>query len=174
MLRFKVGLLMVSLAAVLLLITVRAQQRGASTSKMTLTAQDHIDIQQLVARYSHALDAGADNGNVLAGLFTANGAIAPAEDGKTYTGRANLAGYARENARSNTGTVNVRHFSYKASIEPSASGASGRTLVTFATIGKPGQQATALNGGQYWDEFVKTAEGWRIQKRTFVPGARPN
>jgi SnoaL-like domain len=173
MLRWEVGL-MSFFAVGIFLTTAGAQQNVASKSTMTLTAQDHIDIQQLVARYSHALDSAADNGNALAALFTADGSLAPAEDGRTYAGQLNLAAYARANAPGQIGRANVRHFSYKASLEPSSGGATGRTLVTFATIGKAGEQATALNGGQYWDEFVKTPAGWRIQKRTFVPGGRPN
>jgi uncharacterized protein (TIGR02246 family) len=156
--------LLISIGAVSVSLAVGAQQAG-----QPLTPQDHVEIQELVARYSHALDSAADNGNMLAGLFTPDGVLT-AEDGQVYTGRAKLAEYARATGR---GALNVRHFSYKAIIDPSATGATGKTLVTFASIGKAGQPATELEGGRYWDEFVKTAEGWRIKKRTYVPGGRP-
>jgi uncharacterized protein (TIGR02246 family) len=138
-----------------------------------LTPRDHVEIQQLVARYSHALDSGADNGNTLASLFTPDGVLT-AEDGKVYSGRTKLAEYARGNAASAKGPANVRHFSYKAIIDPVPDGATGKTLVTFASIGRSGEAATNLDGGRYWDDFVKTSDGWRIKKRTYVPGARPN
>jgi hypothetical protein len=142
-------------------------------SGQALTPRDQVEIQQLVARYSHALDSGAEGGNQLASLFTADGVLA-AEDGKVYTGRTKLAEYARGNATSAKGPANVHHFSYKAIIDPSPEGATGKTLVTFARIGRAGEAATDLDGGRYWDDFVKTNEGWRIKKRTYLPGGRPN
>lgn len=145
----------------------QAHRGEAKGSAQILTAQDHVEIQQLVARYSHALDNAADNGNMFAALFTPDGVLI-AEDGKTYTGRANLAEYARRTTGAGVGSLNARHFSFKAIVVPSPSGATGKTLVTLATIGRAGQPATAVNGGQYWDEFVKTPDGWRMKKRTFV------
>jgi len=147
----------------------RGEPRG---SAQILTAQDHVEIQQLVARYSHALDNATDNGNMFAALFTRDGVLI-AEDGKTYSGRANLAEYARRTTGAEAGSLNAKHFSFKAIVEPSADGATGKTLVTLASIGRPGQPATAVNGGQFWDEFVKTPEGWRIKKRTFVQAPPP-
>ena len=42
-------------------------------SEPTLTAEDYVAIQQLVSRYSHALDTGADNGYMYADLYTPDG-----------------------------------------------------------------------------------------------------
>ena len=50
-----------------------AQQNNAKPS--TLAAQDILEIQQLVANYSYALDTAADNGYMYADLFTADGAF---------------------------------------------------------------------------------------------------
>jgi hypothetical protein len=150
----------------------QADRREPKGSTQILTAQDHVEIQQLVARYGHALDNAADNGNMFAALFTPDGVLIP-EDGKTYTGRANLREYARRTTGAQAGSLNARHFSFKAIVEPSPSGATGKTLVTLASIGRAGQPATAVNGGQFWDEFVKTPEGWRIKKRTFVQAPPP-
>ena len=30
-----------------------------------------------------------------------------------------------------------------------------------------GKPIVMTNGGQYWDDLVKTADGWRFKKRTF-------
>lgn len=150
-------------AAMVMLTAVSAQQQR-------LTPQDHVDLQELVARYSHLADSGADSGHALAALFTPDGEL-KAEDGKVYAGRAKLVEYGKASGGP-AGRVNVRRFSYKVILDPTPAGAAGRTLVTFATIGQPGQVATDLGGGQYFDEFVKTPQGWRIKRRTFVPGAR--
>ena len=40
-----------------------------SSNPSTLTALDYLEIQQLVTRYAYALDSGADNGQLYAGLF---------------------------------------------------------------------------------------------------------
>src|SRR5207244_2064064 len=52
-----------------------AQQatRAPTAERTQLTAQDYLDIQQLVARYAHAMDSGADNGFAYADLFTLDG-----------------------------------------------------------------------------------------------------
>src|SRR5258706_7927944 len=44
-----------------------------SQKAMKLTAQDYIDIEQIVYRYANALDHCADNGNSYAGLFVVDG-----------------------------------------------------------------------------------------------------
>jgi len=49
---------------------VRAQQKVTGGS---LSAADYIEIQQLVARYSYAVDTHADNGYAYADLFTTDG-----------------------------------------------------------------------------------------------------
>jgi len=165
-------LLLATSVSIGMLEAAQAPRGDTKESARILTAQDHVEIQQLVARYSHALDNAADNGAMFAALFTRDGVLI-AEDGKTYTGRANLAEYARRTTGAGVGTLNARHFSFKAIVEPSPSGATGKTLVTLATIGRAGEPATGVNGGQFWDEFVKTPEGWRIKKRTFVQAPPP-
>ena len=57
----------------------RAQQKVTGG---TLTAADYVEIQQLVARYSYAVDTHADNGYAYADLFTPDGVF-----GKTRVAR---------------------------------------------------------------------------------------
>jgi hypothetical protein len=52
-----------------IVVAVQAQQRPGGA---TLSAQDYIDIQQLVARYPYALDGSLERGAVYADLFTAD------------------------------------------------------------------------------------------------------
>src|SRR5689334_6808503 len=71
--------------------------------KPTLTAQDYIDIQQLVARYAYALDNCTNNGYDYADLYTEDGWFAASRDGRVGTksqGRDKLASAARGNTKS--------------------------------------------------------------------------
>ena len=49
-------------------VVLHGQQR-----KPSLTPQDYVEIQQLVARYAYALDGGLEHGKALADLFTDDG-----------------------------------------------------------------------------------------------------
>ncbi len=50
-----------------------ASASGATPKPLKLTAQDYVDIGQLVNRYAAALDHCTDNGNSYADLFIADG-----------------------------------------------------------------------------------------------------
>ena len=60
-------------AGALALASVQAQSRQAAAP--ALTPFDYIEIQQLVAQYSYALDTGADNGYMYADLFAPDGVM---------------------------------------------------------------------------------------------------
>ena len=61
-----------------------AAQGGAGNAG-TLTPQDYIDIQQLVARYAYAIDNCTNNGYGYADLYVGDGWFAPSRDGKILT-----------------------------------------------------------------------------------------
>src|SRR6187399_1279667 len=94
----------------------RAQQKVAGG---TLTAGDYVEIQQLVARYSYAVDTHADNGYAYADLFAPDGAF-----GQT-TGREQLAALARKTQPERAGPNYARHFLTNVIIRPSSDGATG-------------------------------------------------
>ena len=74
----------------------------------SLTPQDYLDIQQLVARYAHAMDTGADNGNAYADLFAADGEfVAPDRPGDAGTRRAGSARPHRLRGRAQAGARRV-------------------------------------------------------------------
>ena len=50
---------------------------GIAQAPMKLTAMDYIEIEQLVAKYSRALDTCANNGYDYADLYTPDGVFAP-------------------------------------------------------------------------------------------------
>jgi hypothetical protein len=133
---------------------------------LTLTAQDYVDIQQLAAAYSHALDTGNDNGYAYANLFTPD---ATAFD--QWIGREKIAEIPRWNPH---GPDYVRHFAMNHLIEPTADGAIGKQYVVVIDIQRPGKPTSIFLGGQYQDVYVKTPQGWRFKSRTeFSSGSSP-
>jgi hypothetical protein len=156
-------LLAVAACSLLLVVAVRAQQRGpAPAAGPVLTAQDYIDIQQLVSSYAYGLDGNTDNGETYASLF-APGAVF----GRPRTeGRENLAALANTQPR---GANYVRHFITNHVIEPAQGGATGKEYAVIIDIGENGNASAIALGGRYDDEYVKTPQGWKFKSRTFTP-----
>jgi hypothetical protein len=160
-------------AAVTLLVTagvatfmgVQAQQRN-----QPLTALDYAEIQQLVARYSFAIDTGADNGYAYADLFAPDGSF-----GKT-TGRDQLAATAKPGGgHYPRGPEFVFHYTSNHVIEATPEGAKGKVYVVEVDARERGK-ALIEDGGHYEDTYVKTSQGWRFKTRSFVhtkPGTPP-
>jgi len=149
---------------VLTLVTAHAQQntRGGT---LTLTAMDYIQIQQLVNRYAYAVDTGADNGRMYAGLFAADGVFLQ-RGGVRNTGPEALAavGY-----RSSRGPQSVFHYLMSHAIEPTADGARGKELLVQFVIGDNGEPSRVFGGGHYDDVYERTKDGWRFKQRQFIP-----
>lgn len=130
------------------------------SSGSALSAEDYVEIQQLMARFAHALDTAANDGQMFADLFAPDGAFGAA------TGRAQLASLARNGRASRAG---ARHFATNVIIRPSAQGATGTQYEILFEIGKDGKQSTIASTGRYEDTYVKTPQGWRFQKRELMP-----
>jgi hypothetical protein len=162
-----------------------------------LSDEDHIAIQQLVSGLPYEVDMDANDGAAYASAFTPDGTFAcvlPATGGAassglpagcaphsgkfttkvrpTAVGRAALAKMAAVEPH---GPAYVRHFVFNHVIERSRGGATGKAYVAVVDI-VPRQQGAnhSINViGRYDDEYVKTAQGWRIGKRVFTAvGAR--
>ena len=146
--------------SVFCVVAVQGQQRKAATP--VLTAQDYIDIQQLVSSYPYGLDGNTDNGESYASLF-APGAVF----GRPRTeGRENLAALANTQPH---GAHYVRHFITNHVIEPAPGGAIGKEYAVIIDIGENGNPSGVALGGRYDDEYVKTPQGWKFKNRTFTP-----
>ena len=126
-----------------------------------LTAEDYIEIQQLVSRYAYALDQNPDEGASYAGLFTADAVFRQPRT----EGRENLAKMA---SRAPHGPRFTRHFLANHVIEWTPEGASGRQYLVAVDIGEAGQPSSIFLGGHYEDVYVRTPEGWRFKTRTFI------
>jgi len=138
----------------------RAQQKIAGG---TLTAADYIEIQQLVARYSYAVDTHADNGYAYADLFTPDGVF-----GKTK-GREALAELARTTQKERGGPDFTRHFLTNVIIYPTPDGARGSQYLMALDVSEGAKPSSIVHGGRYDDEYVKTAAGWRFKSRQLHP-----
>ena len=164
-LRVGLRLALVAMAfSTLLVVVVRSQQQriGTTSAQPALTAQDYIDIQQLVSSYAYGLDGNTDNGESYANLF-APGAVF----GRPRTeGHANLAALANTQPR---GAMYVRHFITNHVIEPAPGGAIGKEYAVIIDIGESGNPSGIALGGRYDDEYVKTPQGWKFKSRTFTP-----
>ena len=134
---------------------------GRPTYAQTLSTQDYIDIEQLYARYNHAIDSG--DAEAYAGTFTLDGVF------NNNTGREALLNFVRGYAAKGGSTR--RHWNTNLLITPTADGANGTVyLFLLDTTAKPPGIVTSL---KYQDVLVKTPAGWRFKTRTTVADAAP-
>jgi len=125
----------------------------AQGAAKTLKADDIVEIQQLYARYNWTIDAGDAEG--WASTFTPDGVFG------TSVGHDALVKFA-ETLHAGIG-AHLRHWNTNLLVVPTPTGASGKVylmLVDFATA-----PPTILRSGNYADDLVKTADGWRFKKR---------
>jgi uncharacterized protein YbdZ (MbtH family) len=136
----------------------------AQTSKpATLTTADYIEIQQLVARYSFAVDMHGGDGSAYAALFAPDGSF-----GTEAKGTAQLSELAAKTNKDRSGPAFTSHFVTNVVIKPASGGATGRSYLVALDISEGGKPTTILAGGHYDDVYVKTPQGWRIKSRTYV------
>ena len=150
----------------------------AQQKPMTLTAMDYVEIQQLVAKYAKYIDSCSNNGYDYADLFSADGVFLPIVGGKPITGiqgREKLAEVSGGGSRGckNVGWIQqgVRHLYPNHVIEATPEGAKG--TVDMMMLGLGGDPNKIQYDGHYEDVYVKTAQGWRIKERKYVPPANP-
>jgi hypothetical protein len=157
-----------ALAAVLLVGGATAQN-GAK-----LSAQDYLDIRDLIDTYPHRLDNCTNGGNDYADLFTDNATFGVSSEwGKAkiwFRGREQLiaaGGGGKDGCRPQTGTRSY-HLNINPHITPTAGGAHAiSTLLTITNNTGAGGDAIHWEGG-YEDTFEKTANGWRFASRVHV------
>jgi hypothetical protein len=174
---------------------------ASSPKGLTLSDRDLVEIQQLVSGLPYEIDMNADNGAAYASGFTKDGTFAcvlPDTGSGTASGLpAGCAPYSGKfgtqvrplakgsdalarmvTAEDPHGPAYVRHFVFNHVIEPSRGGATGKAYVAIVDITprqKPGFEHSLSVIGRYDDDYVKTAQGWRISKRVFtaVAGRAP-
>jgi hypothetical protein len=162
--------------ALALMVAASASAQAPARKVTPLTAQDYIDIQQLLNRYAFALDTCANNGYDYADLYTPDGIFYWGIGGRKSIGREQLAeaagggkqGCQKLKTASRENPIQT-HMTVNAVIEPSPDGAIGKSYLVY-----PGVQGISGDGthnghvGGYQDVYVKTAQGWRFKKRIHV------
>lgn len=128
---------------------------------MPLSAADIVEIYQLYARYSHAIDSG--DGIAYVACFTPDGTMDTTIRG-IFTGPAELATVVSAPERV------MRHVPLNIALTEEAGAAdvaSGRAyLVVYS--GRNGKPAV-VSTGRYEDRLVKQDGAWRFTFRRFIP-----
>jgi hypothetical protein len=124
-----------------------------------LTSNDHVEIQQLVARYAFALDTADANRYTYADLFTADGTF---NDTK---GREALAALPRGPRR---GPLHVRNYGGIPIIQATPEGATGIQYAQAMDFEPGGRTGVLDHFGHYEDVYARTPNGWRFKSRRFV------
>ena len=158
-----------ALTGALLAGTAAAQTGG------TLSAQDHLDIRQLMDRYTHTLDRCTNSGYDYADLFTADGVFGVSSEwggGEKiwFTGRDELAaagGGGPNGCRPLPGRP-AYHININPVITPTAEGAHAISTLLVVTNDTTDRGDIVHWEGGYEDTFEKTADGWRFESRIHV------
>ena len=131
---------------------------------MALSIEDQLAIQQLVARYNHAIDSG--DAEAYADTFT--------EDGVLDAGDLVLSGYEALYAFADSFAMTVRaprHIASNLVIDGDGDRAQLRAYVQlYGLDGVPPRQEVRASG-IYTDTLVKEDGRWRFVRRTFVNDA---
>ena len=101
-----------------------------------------------------------------------------AATGSRHQGREQLAAFAREDPDKRKGPTNVGHYVTNVALDATPAGARGHGYLLEATQLPPAAAGRApgraiTDAGAFWDELVRTPEGWRIKTRTLVRPNRP-
>lgn len=126
----------------------------------TLSLADRVEMQQLYARYAHAMDAS--DAKLLATVYTPDAEFVV--DGTKMSPFTLIKGPARPRP-------NVRHVSMNVTFDASAEGARGSAYLLLVNL-----QATPpaiIGGGIYEDVIVKTMDGWRFKSRMYYSEKGP-
>ncbi len=137
-----------------------------------LAAMDYIQIQQLVNRLNFALDYCGNGGQTFAELFVAGGRyVIDRGDGQpvvrnTRDALIALAGGPGCESRRTAPSSYILHLAESLVIEATADGARGTSYAFYpSSAGRHLNDETAGQLGFYHDEYVRTANGWRLRSR---------
>ena len=111
-----------------------AQSAFAQTppANAALTTQDTFEIENLIARYAHGFDSGAQTGFMWADVFTPDGVFMDGS-GREYRGRDAIAQFGSGGPNSRKTPTSIGHFITNIVIDATSSGASGGWITaTFA------------------------------------------
>jgi len=133
--------------------------------QVPLTVEDQLAIQQLYAKYNHAIDSG--DGPGWAANFTPDGVFVSGSG--TFTGTEQIATFGASLAS----RLKIRHWTNNLVLDGDGSTATGSCYLVLYRL-TPGEQPPAgiLTTAIYSDELAKGPDGaWRFTKRTATTDA---
>ena len=136
-----------------------------------LTTEDRLDLHELVARITHAIDFS--NPDAVAELFTPDG-VMQGEESPRKGGGVRYRTQGREELRTYIAAavekrpVRGRHWTSNVVIEPSETGAVGTSYLIFLTIDPQNSTSSILLTAVHHDQYLKTTDGWKFAKRTII------
>ena len=126
---------------------------------MPLSVDDQLSIQQLYARYNHAIDSG--KADAWAACFTPEGTFESPQG--VFTGNEGLIGFAKGFHAQMKGKA--RHWTNNLVIEGNGGTASGTCYLVLNMGGEPGKPPSAAAAGIYLDQLAKQAGEWKFTRR---------
>ena len=159
-------IILVSVASVLSLLWFRSVSGLEAAAKISsLTGQDYDEIKGLYARYNQGSDFR--DTELFLSAFADDAVMT--RDGGDITGISELRADRARRYQGQAGDVGRRHFNGSLLIRPTVEGASARTYyILYDVAARP---RTMISSGYYHDDFVRTANGWRIKNRTLIVDA---
>jgi hypothetical protein len=132
-----------------------------------LTVQDYMEIEQLYAKYNHAIDSG--DADTWAATFTEDGVF-----NTRFAGTEQLKGFIKL-WREKMDGANRRHWNSNLKLDATPEGVNGAVYLILYNVGvKP---VAIASTGMYADTLVKTKAGWRFKTRVVkgdvAPAAAP-
>lgn len=131
-----------------------------------LTGQDYAEIQQLYARYNHAVDA--IDGEGVASVYTPDGTFNLGKN-RQLVGHDALVHWVNTEVKANHAVDHRRHWNTNLMIAGTPEGAKGAVYLLTINVGV--NPPVILQAGRYDDTLVKTPQGWRFKTR-MVQGDR--
>ena len=136
---------------------------------MAASFEDKFAIQELIARYSHAIDSG--NYDAWVDCFAEDGAFQGSRSGR-FVGRAELKKFT-EQFETQRATIlpNVRHCVMNTVTEVDGNEAMSSSYLQVLTTGKEGVKFYFC--GRYEDALVKVGGEWRFKERKVIRDEMP-
>ena len=125
-----------------------------------MSADDIIEIEQLVARYNMAIDDG--DGETYAATYVEDGEFVSPDS--TLTGREALTVFG-DAAKGRE--VQVRHWVSSIEVAVDGDAATARSNLMLLRVGAGGPSVVLT--GRYADQLRRTEHGWRFMRRAFTP-----
>jgi uncharacterized protein (TIGR02246 family) len=128
---------------------------AAAANADPMNAQDYFEIQQLYAKYNHAIDSGDAEG--YADTFTPDGVF------NNNTGRDALVKFVKETWVGRMNGATRQHWNTNLMINGDSKQAKGSVYLMLVDLStKP---VSVMTMAMYDDQLVKTPQGWRFTKR---------